>query len=193
MKNIEACVLAVDVQNDFCPEGSLAVKHGDEVVQPINRMFMLANDMGWKKAASRDWHPTSTAHFDAWPKHCIQETPGAEFEQRLNLRGVTVFSKGMSEKDDGYSPFEGVDQEGKTLDQFLGNARRIYIGGLATDYCVRAAVLDAIKKEYEVYLLLDAIRAVDISAGDGERAIKEMKKAGATITDTGTVFKEFNK
>ena len=193
MKSIEACVLAVDVQNDFCPGGNLAVKNGDEVVSPINRMFMLANELEWKKAASRDWHPADTKHFDIWPAHCVQDTPGAKFEDRLNLSGVTVFSKGMSEKDDGYSPFEGVDQEGKTLDQFLGNAKRIYIGGLATDYCVRAAVLDAIKREYEVYLLLDAIRAVDVNTGDGEKAIAEMRKAGAKITDTGTVFKEFGK
>jgi nicotinamidase/pyrazinamidase len=193
MNNPETCVFAVDVQNDFCPGGSLAVKEGSEVVQPLNRMFYMASELGWKKGASRDWHPTKTKHFGTWPKHCVAETLGAQFETRLNTEGVTIFSKGLSTEDDGYSPFEGVDGDGKTLDQFLEGVKRIYIGGLATDYCVRAAVLDALKREYEVYLLLDAIRAVDINPRDGEKAIEEMKAAGAKITDTWTVYKKFLK
>jgi nicotinamidase/pyrazinamidase len=193
MNKAESCIFAVDVQNDFCPKGALAVKEGNEVVQPLNRMFYMASELGWKKGASRDWHPKETKHFETWPVHCVAETEGAAFEPRLNIKDVTVFSKGLSTEDDGYSPFEGIDGEGNNLDHFLEGVRKIYIGGLATDYCVRAAVLDALKREYEVYLLLDAIRAVDVNHGDGEKAIAEMKAAGAKLTDTWTIYKEFIK
>ncbi len=182
MKEINTAVLVVDVQNDFCPGGSLAVKDGDLVVEPLNKVLGLADANGWLKAASRDWHPQNTKHFNAWPPHCIEGTKGAEFHPDLNLEGVTVFSKGMGDKDNGYSPFEGLDSNRKKLDEFLTGIERIYIGGLATDYCVRAAVLDAIKREYEVYLLTDAIEAVNLNKDDGEKAIKEMIEAGAKET-----------
>lgn len=188
MKETESAVLIVDVQNDFCPGGSLAVKDGDKVVAPLNRMLDFAQLRGYPMAVSRDWHPEVSSHFDKWPKHCVEETPGAAFHKDLNLNGVTVFSKGMSDKDDGYSPFEGIDVNGNSLETFLVNVKRIYVGGLATDYCVRAAVLDALKKEYEVYLLLDAIKAVDITPGDGEKAISEMIALGANLTTVEKVL-----
>jgi nicotinamidase/pyrazinamidase len=180
MKEIEEAVLLVDVQNDFCPGGNLAVKDGNQVVEPLNKLISYAHSKGWRTAASRDWHPEKSVHFDIWPKHCVQDTFGAGFHPDLNIEGVTVFSKGMGDKDNGYSPFEGTDSQGQGLGKFLENVKKIYIGGLATDYCVRAAVLDAIKLEYEVFLMPDAIKAVNLNVGDGEKAIEEMISAGAT-------------
>ncbi len=178
MSEFETAVLGVDPQIDFCPGGTLPVKDGDQVMEPLNRMFELAERNSWKRALSRDWHPEKTTHFDKWPVHCVAETVGAKFNPDLNTDGITVFSKGLSTKDDGYSPFEAIDTDGRTLDDFLEGVRRIYVGGLATDYCVRAAVLDAIKREFEVYLMMDAIRAVDVNQGDGDRAIAEMVEKG---------------
>jgi nicotinamidase/pyrazinamidase len=188
----ETAVLGVDPQNDFCPGGALAVKDGDQVMDPLNAMFEYAKSQGWKVALSRDWHPEETAHFDTWPVHCVQETDGAQFHPALNTEGITVFTKGQSTEDDGYSPFEGVDPQGRNLDGFLENVKRLYVGGLATDYCVRAAVLDAVKREYEVYLLTDAVKAVDVNPGDGDKAIAEMVEAGAKLTTTKevVVFRE---
>jgi len=187
MINKEIAVLGVDPQNDFCPEGSLAIREGDQIIEPLNKILEHAKNQGWRTLLSRDWHPKGTTHFEEWPEHCVQETIGAEFHPNLDTDGITVFSKGL-EDNDGYSPFEGISEDGKTLDQFLTNVKRIYIGGLATDYCVRAAVLDAIEREYEVYLLLDAVRAVDVKKGDGQKAIEEMKTAGAVIIDTKEVL-----
>ncbi|OGH46980.1 MAG: hypothetical protein A3A51_01205 [Candidatus Levybacteria bacterium RIFCSPLOWO2_01_FULL_39_10] len=184
MPNKETAVLGVDPQNDFCPGGALAVREGDQVIEPLNKVFEHARRQGWKLALSRDWHPEETVHFDKWPIHCVQGTTGAKFHPDLNTDGITVFSKGMEDIDDGYSPFEGIDDGERKLDDFLDGVKRIYVGGLATDYCVRAAVLDAIKREYEVYLLLDAVRAVDLEEQDGQKAIEEMERAGAIITDT---------
>lgn len=188
MKEIEAAVLVVDVQNDFCPGGSLAVKNGNKVIKPLNKLLSYARAKGLPMAASRDWHPENTVHFETWPAHCIQNTKGAEFHPDLNLSGVTVFSKGMGNNDNGYSPFEGIDSQGKSLREFLEKVKRIiYIGGLATDYCVKAAVLDAIRLEYDTYLLMDAIKAVDLNKGDGEKAIEEMVKAGAKLTTVSRI------
>jgi nicotinamidase/pyrazinamidase len=187
MKDTEIAVLGVDPQNDFCPGGALPVAEGDQVMKPLNNMFELAKERGWRMALSRDWHPEQTVHFDSWPVHCVAQTSGAEFHPALRTNEITVFSKGMENSDDGYSPFEGVDAQGRSLDQFLEGVKRIFVGGLATDYCVRAAVLDAVKREYEVYLMMDAIRAVDVNPGDGARAILEMKQAGAKLITTEEV------
>ncbi len=182
MNEIKTAVIGVDPQIDFCPGGTLPVKDGDKVMEPLNQMFEYAARNGWKTALSRDWHPLTTVHFDNWPIHCVENTPGAMFHPDLKTDGINVFSKGMANSDDGYSPFEGRDSNNSTLDEFLEGVKRLYIGGLATDYCVRAAVLDAIKREYEVYLILDAVRAVDVNPGDGDRAIAEMIGKGAKVT-----------
>ncbi len=188
MTEKKTAVLAVDPQVDFTPGGSLAVKDGDQVMEPLNRMFAHAAEQGWKAAASKDYHPKGTRHFEIWPVHCVQETTGSDFHPALNPEGVTVFYKGTSMTDDGYSAFEGVDAEGRSIDEFLGDTERLYVGGLATDYCVRATVLDALRRQIEVNLLTDAIRAVDLNPGDGDRAIAEMVEAGAKLTTTEVVL-----
>lgn len=174
-------VVNVDVQNDFCPGGSLAVPDGDKVVEPLNRINAIARTKGTLVAASRDWHPRQTKHFDTWPVHCVENTKGAEFHPKLNMDGIVVFSKGTDPEADGYSPFEGRTAEGKSLDEYLQEAKinSLLIGGLATDYCVKAAALDAVAKGYNTYLLSEGIKAVNIHEGDEEKAIAEMKKAGA--------------
>lgn len=184
-------LLIVDVQKDFCSGGSLAVPHGDEVAKPLSRLARVVADTGGMVLASRDWHPRDSRHFQAgggtWPPHCVRGTEGAEFHQDLHLpEGTIVISKGVRPDEDGYSAFEGRDPEGRLLGDLLDEAdvSRIYVGGLATDHCVRASVLDALAEGFEVELLADAIRAVDLKPGEGERAVEEMKAAGAIPTTT---------
>jgi nicotinamidase/pyrazinamidase len=187
MKSDEA-LLIVDVQNDFCPEGSLPVPEGDKVVPVLNEYIEYFAHSGSAIVASRDWHPERTSHFKSyggrWPAHCIQGTNGAEFHPQLKLPAqAIILSKGMNPQEDSYSAFQGVDKNGTDLNSLL-RARGLtdlYVGGLATDYCVRHTVLDALFHGYKVCLLMDAIRGVDVEAGDSERAIDETQRAGARM------------
>lgn len=179
-------LIVVDVQNDFCPGGALAVPDGDAVVPVLNSYAARAEAAGIPIIASRDWHPRETTHFQQWggpwPPHCIQETTGAAFHPALRLPVSTLIaSKGMSGKDDGYSALEGIVPTGRTtLDELRARGvKRLHVGGLATDYCVRATVLGGLGAGFEVYLLRDAVRAVDVTPGDGDRALVEMQAAGA--------------
>ena len=173
--NRKALIL-VDVQNDFCPGGSLAVPNGDQVVAPLNRMIRHAVYSDWEIYASRDWHPPKTRHFELWPVHCVAHTAGALFRSDLELPlaypKFTVISKGFGDSDD-YSAFDGGMRP---------NANTLYVGGLATDYCVLWTVKRAVELGYRVILLSDACRAVDLQSGDGERALAEMRALGAQIT-----------
>jgi len=177
-------LIVVDVQNDFCPGGSLAVANGDEVVAPLNELIREFLDRGEPVFKSRDWHPATAKHFakygGIWPVHCVQDTPGAEFHKDLSDDPrVTVISKGMDESADGYSAFDGTN-----LAQILHDSgvTEVWVGGLATDYCVKHTVLDALKQGFEVKALADAMRAVNVKPGDGSLAIAEMRSAGAEIT-----------
>lgn len=179
-------LIVIDVQNDFCLGGSLAVPDGDAVVPLLNHYVERAQAAGIPIIASRDWHPAETAHFaaygGAWPVHCVQRTPGAAFHPDLRLPPETLIaSTGMSAHDEGYSALEGVLPDGRNLLDVLRERgiTRIHAGGLATDYCVRATILGALEAGFEVFLLRDASRAVDVAPGDGDRAIAEMHAAGA--------------
>lgn len=177
----EHALLIVDVQNDFLPGGSLAVPDGDEVVPVLNRYIALARARGVPVFASRDWHPGTHCSFHAlggpWPPHCVAGTAGAEFASGLELpQDAVVISKALRTDADAYSAFEGTDL-GPRLREL--NVKRVLVGGLATDYCVLNTVLDAIKSGFGVLLLKDAIRAVNVKAGDGERAELQMAGAGA--------------
>ncbi len=174
-------LLIVDVQNDFLPGGSLAVPDGDGIIPVLNEYIKCFRDRGLPVIATRDWHPPDHCSFQSqggpWPPHCVRATTGADFPATLVLPSdVVVISKGCQKTRDAYSGFEGTALHEQLRE--LG-VRRLFVGGLATDYCVRATVLDARRLGYEVCLLVDAIRAVDVHAGDGERAIEEMRKAGA--------------
>ncbi|OLC13976.1 MAG: nicotinamidase [Candidatus Rokubacteria bacterium 13_1_40CM_69_27] len=181
-------LVIVDVQNDFCPGGSLAVPGGDDVVPVLNRYAERFARRGAPVFASRDWHPAQTRHFQAyggvWPPHCVQGTPGAEFHPGLVLLSATeVVSKGMDPADDAYSCFQAETADGMPFAAALGErgVGRLFVGGLATDYCVKATALDALKEGFEVVVLEDAIRAVDVAPGDGARALGAMKEAGARV------------
>lgn len=187
-------LLIVDVQNDFCPGGALAVPEGDRVVTVLNDYIARFRDRGLPIFASRDWHPEQTRHFEArggpWPPHCVAGTPGAEFHPSLELpEEATVVSKGTDPEDDGYSAFEAETSGGQGLHEALRGrgVERIFVAGLATDYCVRASVLDAAVHGLRPVLLLDAIRGIDVEPGDEARAVDEMLRAGAATATLATL------
>jgi len=181
-----SALLIVDLQNDFCPGGSLAVPDGDAVVPVLNRCIELFQARNLPIFASRDWHPAQTSHFQAyggaWPPHCVQGTHGAAFHPGLILPPNTVIlSKGLDPQSDAYSAFQAETENGLPflcLLQELG-VDHLYVGGLATDYCVRASVLDARRYGLAVTLLTEAIRGVNLQPGDAERSMAEMIAAGA--------------
>jgi nicotinamidase/pyrazinamidase len=182
-------LLVVDVQNDFCPGGALAVPDGDRVVPALNRHIEAARARGWPIYASRDWHPAVTRHFKpyggAWPPHCVQATAGAAFHDELRLPdSAIVITKGQASDSEGYSALEGSTPEGRTFASELlaRQVDHLYVGGLATDYCVKHSVLDALRAGLRVTVLADAIAGVDVKPGDSARAIADMQAAGAAIS-----------
>jgi nicotinamidase/pyrazinamidase len=176
-------LIVVDVQNDFCPGGSLAVTNGDEVIAPLNRLIKEFLDRGEPVFKSRDWHPATAKHFAAyggiWPVHCVQNTTGAEFRAGLlDDPRITIISKGIDESADGYSAFDGTNLAQILRDQ---GVEEVWVGGLATDYCVKHTVLDALQQGFEVRALADAMRPVNLNPNDGAQAIEQMRQAGAEI------------
>jgi len=182
-------LLVVDVQNDFCPGGTLAVAHGDEVVEPLNRLIdeFLSRDAPVFK--TRDWHPLTTKHFEkyggTWPVHCVQNTKGAQFHPQLrDDPRIHLVSKGLGDTD-CYSGFDETD----LADQLrLNGVEEVFIGGLTTDYCVKTTALDALKNGFSVKVLRDAIKPVDLHPGDGDRAIEEMLAAGAEVVTSKSLI-----
>ncbi|MAG36264.1 MAG: nicotinamidase/pyrazinamidase [Dehalococcoidia bacterium] len=186
---LEGALFVVDVQNDFCPGGALAVGSGDEVVVPMNQYIARFTAAGLPVFASRDWHPEQTVHFQSgggsWPPHCVQDTPGAAFHPALKVPAdAIIVTKGDNPAEDAYSAFHGHAASGAPAADALRErgVERLFVGGLATDYCVRSTVLDGLRAGFGVTLLLDASRGVNLSAGDAERAIAEMVETGASVT-----------
>ncbi len=174
-------LLIVDVQNDFLPAGRLPVPRGDEVVPVLNLVGALFEERGLPAFATRDWHPEAHCSFreqgGPWPPHCIAGTFGAAFPENLRLpRSTVVVSKATRVDRDAYSGFEQTE-----LDGLLRRAGtdRLFVGGLATDYCVLNTVRDGLALGYAVVLLTDAVRAVDVQPGDGARALEQMQRLGA--------------
>lgn len=186
-----SALLIVDVQKDFCPGGSLAVTGGDEIIPVINNYIQLFQEKGLLILASRDWHPETSVHFKTrggiWPVHCVQGSEGAQFHPEMRLpESAVILSKGMNpEKNDEYSDFQAVTEQGVPFPEFLKELgiSKLYISGIATDYCVKATVIDALNNGFAVILLKDAISGVDLNPGDSARAIDEMIAAGATLQD----------
>jgi len=177
-------LIVVDVQNDFCPGGSLPVPEGDRVVSPINELIPKFQNAGAMVIATRDWHPRNHSSFTdqggPWPVHCVQNTPGANFHPDLDVNErVVVVDKATTTEKDAYSGFEGTGLADLLRER---NVNRVYVCGLATDYCVKATVLDALEAGFETYVIEDAVRGVDVNAGDSEKAIEEMRRAGAKTT-----------
>jgi nicotinamidase/pyrazinamidase len=177
--------LIVDPQVDFCPGGKLAVPAGDAIFAAVNR----AAERVPLVVASRDWHPANHVSYQAqggpWPVHCQAGTPGAEFHSGLDTSRLDeVFSKGTAADREAYSAFDGTG-----LAEWLRSrgVKRLLVAGLATDYCVKASVLDARKEGFEVVVLEDGIGAVEVQPGDGERAMEEMRAAGAQVSRSDDV------
>jgi nicotinamidase/pyrazinamidase len=180
-------LIVVDVQRDFCPGGSLAVQDGDAVVPVLNQWVEAFSARRLPIAYTRDWHPPGHVSFaergGPWPPHCVQNTDGARFHPDLTVQGA-VFNKGYAVDRDAYSGFEGIHVDtGQSLAEWLRlqGARRLLVGGLATDYCVRATVLDALKEGFEVWVDPSACRAVNVQPDDGRRALAEMEAHGARL------------
>jgi nicotinamidase/pyrazinamidase len=178
-------LIIVDVQNDFCPGGALAVPQGDEVIPAINRL--LAHR--WLTVATKDWHPAEHCSFEPhggpWPPHCVQGTLGAELHPALQTEKIQLTVTKASHHDkDAYSGFDGTD-----LATILRNkgVKRVVVCGLATDYCVSATAHDALREGFEVLVLEDAIRGVEVTPGDSQRAIEALRLAGARVVSSSSL------
>ena len=179
-------LIIVDVQNDFLPGGKLAVAEGDRVHEPLNALM----DQFFHVYATRDWHPrdhSSFAHVGGpWPPHCVQETVGAAFSPKLRTATIeAVISKGVDPASEGYSAFDGTD-----LAQRLRKAdiNRLFVGGLATDYCVRATALDARRLGFAVVVVTDAIAAVKVKPHHERKALEEMRAAGCILVHSSDIL-----
>lgn len=194
----------VDFQNDFCPGGSLAVTDGDLIADNLNDLADAARQSGGMVVHTRDWHPATTNHFadygGPWPSHCVADTHGAEFQKNLVvLETDTIISKGTHVDEDAYSGFQGKTVDGQTLEQIITpNEERpviVTIGGLATDYCVKATVLDGLQiadahdNKIKIIAVTDAMKAVNVNPNDGEIAMRQMEEAGAVLLSTRETVK----
>ena len=181
---VSDALLLVDVQNDFCPGGALAVADGDAVVPALNAWIAAARQGGARVFASRDWHPPDHLSFaergGIWPLHCVQDTPGAAFHPDLELpNDAVIVTKADTADREAYSAFDSGELAAQLR---AAGIERLWVGGLATDYCVKASVLDAAELPgLEVRVITNAIRAVDAAPGDGEAALEAMRAAGATL------------
>ena len=181
-------LIVVDVQNDFCSGGALPVPEGDQVIPALNDYIKIFKKANAAIFATRDWHPPNHVSFKAqggpWPPHCFQNTQGAKFHPNLKLsRNTIVVSKAMNPLKENYSGFEGAELANTLRKQGVA---RVFVGGLATDYCVKNTVLDARKLGFDAVLLLDASRGINVKPGDAAKAIDEMMESGAeqaTLTD----------
>ncbi len=176
-------LLIVDPQNDFFPSGALGVPEGDQILPVLNQSMADAQKMGIPIYISRDWHPGDHCSFKEqggiWPPHCIQNTSGAAFHSDLKLPDdVILINKAFKQEIDAYSAFEGKLVSGESLFNALKarHIERLWVGGLALDYCVKATVLDAIKAGFKVNLILSATRA--IAEDTGQEALKKMQSLG---------------
>lgn len=177
-------LLVNDVQNDFCPGGSLAVPDGDHIVPVINNLM----DQFELVLASRDWHPPDSRHFERWPVHCVRDTPGAEYHADLNTAGINLeMFKGTENADDGYSAFEATN---RNFLQVLrdNNVTELYVAGIATEFCIRATVLEALKNNIRTFVITDAIKGIAARPDDPVKALEEMAAAGAVLVSSKAII-----
>jgi nicotinamidase/pyrazinamidase len=184
MRSDNVALILVDIQNDFCPGGALAVSEGDQVV-PVANILMPKFPV---VVATFDWHPADHCSFKTqggpWPPHCVQGTSGAELHPKLDRSHITFsVRKAFTRDADAYSEFSGVDEAGHSLHELLRrhDVKTLFIVGLATDYCVRATVLDGLKLGYQIHVVTDGVRAVNVKPNDGAQALDEMAQAGARL------------
>lgn len=175
---------------DFYPGGALPVPHSDVVIPILNRYVAIFEQAKAPIYVTRDWHPPTHISFQPqggpWPPHCVQETEGAKFHPDLRLpRNAKIISKATTPNDETYSGFQGTVLE-EELRKY--SVRTVFVGGLATDYCVKDTVLDALKAGFDAVLLIDAVRGVDVHPGDSEGAIREMVIQGASVTALANII-----
>lgn len=187
-------LIVVDVQEDFLPGGALGVPHGNGVVAPLNRLIDAWSERGLPVYVTRDWHPPNHCSFAAqggpWPEHCVAGTPGAEFAPELHIpAGTTIVSKATNAQDEAYSVFKGT---GLLQQLQAAGVKRVVLGGLATDYCVRFSGADARAAGLDVVILQDAVCAVDVHTGDGERALRELAAAGAAMATSAELIAQLD-
>lgn len=174
---INRTLFIVDLQRDFCKNGTLEIPTADYIVPKINQLLPKYTSI----IASKDWHPAESVHFQKWPIHAVENTEGAEFHPELNTDSIQqIFLKGTDNKDDGYSAFESTNL---SLEDYLRekNITKIDFCGLATDFCIRATAKDALKLGFDVRIIVDAVDAVNILPKDGDEALAELEKLGATL------------
>ena len=187
--NDRDALIVVDVQNDFCPGGALAVAGGDSIVPGINALLPRFGT----RVATRDWHPADHCSFSenpqyvdkSWPPHCVANTTGAEFQPALEMpEDAIVIDKGTFSSKEAYSGFDGTSLANTLRTRGI---HRVFVCGLATDYCVKATALDATRNEFETIVIDDLCRGVDIPPGSADAAINDMKQAGVHIARSGDI------
>jgi nicotinamidase/pyrazinamidase len=184
-------LLVVDIQRDFCPGGALPVEEGDRVVGPVNALIRSFGARGLPVFFTRDWHPEDHVSFRSrggpWPPHCVKNTPGAEFHPALDVpKGAEIVSKGTEKDVEAYSGFQGtaLAERLKEVD-----VESLCVTGLATDYCVKNTVLDALALGYSVEIPVDCTRGVNVASTDSAKAMEEMVRAGARKTSSVDILK----
>jgi nicotinamidase/pyrazinamidase len=179
-------LLVVDVQKDFCPGGVLAAPHGDKIIPVINEL-MESFDL---VIASRDWHPEGSVHFKRWPVHCVKDSKGADYHPKLNTSKIRLeLFKGTSDQDDGYSAFEATNVN---LADFLREQKvdELFITGIATEYCVKASAMDALKEGFNPVVIKDATSGINTLPGDEGKAFMDMQKSGIKVWTAQEVFQQ---
>ena len=187
---MKTALLLVDIQNDFCPGGALPVTEGDQVVGPANKLIQHFEKYHMPIIFTRDWHPVNHSSFKEfggiWPSHCVADTSGAAFHKDLHVpQNPKIVSKATTPENEAYSGFEGTN-----LAQYLRqqNVDSVIVLGLATDYCVKNTVQDALNEGFKVTVVPEGIRAVNVQPEDGEKAIKKMQEKGAGFVNLETVL-----
>jgi len=180
---MRTALIVVDMQRDFLPGGALAVSCGDEIIPVLNEYIRLFDAGKELVVFTRDWHPechsSFVTHGGTWPVHCVRGARGAEIDDRLEFPSTCLLvSKAILQEKEAYSAFDGTRLAEYLVD--LG-VDQVFVGGVATDYCVKSTVLGGVANGFEVFLLKDAIRGVDLKQGDSARAVEEMRKGGARL------------
>jgi nicotinamidase/pyrazinamidase len=187
-------LVVVDVQRDFCPGGSLAVDRGDEIVPRLNRVIDAFIRAGLPIFFTRDWHPPDHCSFvgqgGKWPPHCVRGTPGADFHRDLEVpRGAVVIDKATEPDREAYSGFDGTDLADRMKKT---GVTEVFLGGLATDYCVKETALGALREGISVDLMLDCVKGVDLRKDDSERTIRLLAERGVTLSSSSKAMDAVN-
>ena len=184
-------LIVVDVQNDFCPGGALAVKNGDKIIPELNQVIAAFENAGLPIFLTRDWHPTNHISFKkqggVWPPHCVANTHGAAFHPQLLLpKNARTVSKATGPDEEAYSGFQGTDLEDELRKH---QVEALVVGGLATDYCVKNTVLDGLKSGFRVRVLKDCVKGVNLKKTDSAVSLRQMRDKGADMTSSREVSK----